>query len=357
MRVFALQLLCVCLITLFLPFGKVNAQAREYFLTRPDTHKYAVIFGGAAAGETYEQRFRQWSLKLYESLAGDYGYPPDHITLLLGRGDPEETRIAGACRLETILEAMDALRKKVRPGDQLLFLFVGHGTSDDQEAKFVIVGPDLTGAKFAEILRAFSEQDIIVVNTTSSSQPFCNALSAPGRVIVCATRSAAERYDTIFPQFLLEALENRAADRDKNRRVSAFEAFYYAREKVNRWYTDQDRLPSEHPTLDDSGDGLFDTDPEPGKDDGRLAQIAYVDPLSAFLPDAIAAGPGSDTLRELTAKAQVLERSVMLLRNQKAEVSAKDYWQQMEPLLIELARTNRRLKTLQAALEKWRWGK
>jgi anaerobic selenocysteine-containing dehydrogenase len=36
------------------------------------------------------------------------------------------------------------------------------------------------------------------VNTTSSSFPFCKALTGPGRVIVSATRSRAEKYDTIF---------------------------------------------------------------------------------------------------------------------------------------------------------------
>jgi hypothetical protein len=355
LKVLALHALCIWLVTLLPPLAHANAQIREYFLARPDTHKYAVIFGGAAAGKIYEQRFREWSLKLHEILTRDYGYSPDQITLLLGRGDPEEVRIAGACRLETILLTMERLREKVRPGDQLIIFFIGHGTSDDREAKFVTVGPDITGGKFAEILGAFSEQDIIVVNTTSTSQPFCSALSAPGRVIVCATRTPAERYDTIFPQFLLAALENRAADRDKNRRVSLLETFKYAREKVKRWYTDQDRLPSEHPTLDDNGDGLFHTDPDPGKDEGRLAQIAYVDTLSAFLPQTMADGPESEALHKLTAEAQALERSVILLRNQKAAMSAEDYWRQMEPLLIELARTSRRLKSIKAAYETWHW--
>lgn len=355
MRALAFQVLCVCLITLLAPFENAKAQIRDYFLTRPDTHKYAVIFGGAAAGAKYEQRFRQWSLNLYEILTRDYGYAPDHIILLLGRGDPAELKIAGPCRLETMLETMAALQKKVRPGDQLSIFFIGHGTSDAQQAKFVIVGPDITGAKFAEVLTAFSDQDVIVVNTTGSSQPFCSALSAPGRVIVCATRTAAERYDTIFPQFVLEALDNHAADRDKNRRVSVFEVFYYAREKVKRWYTDQDRLPSEHPTLDDNGDGLFHADPDPVKEEGRLAQIAYVDTLSAYLPEAVAAGPEFETVRELTAGVQALERSVLLLRSRKAAIPEKDYWQQMEPLLIDLARTTRRLKSHRAALETWHW--
>ena len=345
MRVPAIRILCLIAIMVFAFLSNAESQSRAYFLPRPDTQKYAVIFGGAAADETYQAQFRQWTLKLHEILVRDYGYPPDYITLLLGTGDPEALEIAGPCRLETVLETMGRLRKKVQPGDQITIFFVGHGTSDDQDAKFVIVGPDITGTKFAEILEGFSDQDIAVVNTTSSSHPFCTALSAPGRVIVCATRSAAERYDTIFARFLLEALESHAADRDKNRRVSLFEVFLYVREKVKTWYTDQDRLPSEHPTLDDNGDGRFHTDPDPARDEGGLAQIADVDTLAAFLPQAVAGGPAAETLRKLTAQVQALERSVILLRNQKAEMSAGDYWQQLETLLIDLARSTRRLNS------------
>jgi hypothetical protein len=351
MRVPAIGMLSLMAALVLALFANAEAQSREYFLAAPDTRKYAVIFGGAAADERYQAQFRQWTLKLHEILVRDYKYPPAHITLLLGRGDPEASEIADSCRLETILETMERLRQKVQPGDQISIFFVGHGTSDDQDAKFVIVGPDITGTKFAEILEGFSEQDIAVVNTTSSSHPFCTALSDPGRVIVCATRSAAERYDTIFVWFLLEALENHAADRDKNRRVSLFEVFWYVRQKVKTWYTDQDRLPSEHPTLDDNGDGRFNTDPDPARDEGGLAQIADFDTLAAFLPQAVADGPASETLRKLTARVRALERSVILLRNQKAEISDEDYWQQLEPLLIDLARSTRRLKFLRADLQ------
>jgi hypothetical protein len=327
-----------------------KAESREYFLAGSDTQKFAIILGGAAADERYQAHFRQLTLKLHEILVRDYGYPDDHVTLLLGRGDPEALNIAGPCRLETILETIRRLRLKVRPGDQITIFLVGHGTSDDLEAKFVIVGPDITGAQFAGVLRDFIDQDIAVVNTTSSSHPFCAALSGPGRVIICATRSAAEKYDTIFPRFLVEGLENHAADRDKNQRISLFEIFLYAREKVKTWYSDQNRLPTEHPTLNDNGDGDFHTDPDPGRNEGRLAQIAEIDTLAASLPEAVADDPAYETLRKLTARIQGLERSVILLRHQKAEMPDRDYRQQLETLLIDLARTTRRLKFERAEL-------
>jgi len=357
MKMPALRILCLIAAMVLAFLSNAESQSRAYFLPRPDTQKFAVIFGGAAADETYQAQFRQWTLKLQGILVRDYGYPADHVTLLLGRGDSEAPTIptiAGPCRQETILAAMERLQKKVRAGDQITIFFVGHGTSDDQDAKFVIAGPDITGVKFAEILEGFPDQDLAVVNTTSSSHPFCSALSAPGRVIVCATRSAAEKYDTIFPRFLLAALESHAADRDKNRRVSLFETFLFVQKKVKVWYADQNRLPSEHPSLDDNGDGRLQTDPDPARNDGGLAQIAEVDPLAlaTFLPQTIVGGPAFETLRNLTARVRALERSIVLMRHQKTEMSNRDYWQQMEPLLIDLARSSRRMRNLRADIQK-----
>jgi len=351
MKVSAIRMLPLIPAMILALFANARAESREYFLTQADTQKYAVILGGIGADDQYQSQFRQWTVKLHEILVADYGYPPDHIALLLGRGDAATPEIAGNCRRETIVATMEQLRLKVQPGDQITIFLIGHGTSDDRDAKFVIPGPDISGAKFAEVLQNFTDQDIAVVNTTASSRPFCTALSAPGRVIVCATRSAAERYDTIFARFLLEGLENHAADRDKNRRVSLFEIFLYGREKVKSWYTDQGRLPSEHPTLDENGDGSFDTDPNSVPDEGGLAQIAEIDTLAALMPEAVAGGPAAETLRKLTARVRALERSVILLRNHKAEMSEMNYRQQLETLLIDLARSTRRLKSFRADLQ------
>jgi hypothetical protein len=146
-------------------------------------------------------------------------------------------------------------------------------------------------------------------------------------------------------------LENHAADRDKNGRVSLFEIFLFVKQKVNSWYTEQDRLASEHPTLDDNGDGRLRSDPDPTRDDGRLAQIADVDSLATLLPEAVAEGPAFETLRKLAAQVRALERSIILLKHQKTVMPEADYWQQLEPLLIDLARSSRRMRNLRADLQ------
>ncbi len=329
-----------------LPARFARSDQRDYFLPRPSGEKYVMILSGAVAEGRYTERFRAWSIRLYDLLVNQYGYGPDRIRLLFGPGNPADPKISGPCRRETILETVAELQESVKPGDQLLFFFIGHGTHNEGGTKFNIIGPDITAETFSELLDAFSEQDLVVVNTTGTSYPFCVALSGPGRVIISATRSHAEKYDTMFAEYFIEALENHSADRDKNRRLSMWEAFQYAKQRVEKWYDDQDRIPSEHPTLDDNGDGLFSSDPDPRENDGGLAQIAYLDVLKDPEADrALPEDPDRRVRYELTRKMHEIERAVFLLRNRKAELLLEDYKRQMETLLIELARTNRKLKT------------
>ena len=332
------------------------AQQRDYFQTTPGIQKFAVLLGGAASEEKYETQFRHWILKLYDILHMEYRYAADHIYTHLGKGDRTEPRITGPCRLESIRETLRKLENQVQPGDQVLIVMVGHGTSDSDDrrgtvAKFNIVGPDFSGKEFSEWLTAFPRQDIIVVNTTNGSYPFSLALSAPGRIVISATRSSAEKYDTFFARFFIEALDNHAGDYDKNTRLSVWEAFQYARNRTRNWYEGQARLSTEHAVLDDNGDGLFNTDPDPTQNDGRLAQVATIDLLSALFPETLVAGlTGNEVefVKKLAAKMLELERSVLLLRDRKSEMLKEAYWQQLEILLVDLARTTRQFRSFTA---------
>ena len=332
------------------------AQQRDYFQPTPSTQKYAVLLGGAAVERKYEEQFRHWILQLHDILHTEYRYASDHIFTLLGKGDSAEPRITGPCRQETIRETLQKLANQVQPGDQILFFMVGHGTSDSDNsratvAKFNIVGPDFTGMEFSELLNVFTNQDIIVINTTNTSYPFSLSISAQGRIVISATRSSAEKFDTIFAQFFIEALYNHAGDYDKNTRLSIWEAFQYAQKRTQKWYEEQDRLSTEHATLDDNGDGLFNTDPDPTTNDGRLAQVATFDLLTALLPETLIAQLTSrevEIAKKLMARMLELERSVLLLRNRKSEMLKAEYWQQLEILLIDLARTTRQFRLFNA---------
>ncbi len=313
-----------------------DSAAANYFLNSPDATKYAVILTGPAVSDENKSMFRQWAFSLHDILARDYGYSSETITLLYADGAldaPGSERIDGSCDRAGIEQQFSALRARAKAGDQITIFLVGHGSGAEAEAKFNIVGPDITGAEFSAILDQFAQQDIVIVNTTSASYDFSASLSSEGRVVISSTRSASERYDPVFSRFFIEALDSRNGDRDKNNRVSMLEAFNYAKGNVEQWYEEQGRLASEHAGLDDNGDALFTLSPTMDEVDGRLAEIAYIDTLVDNSQDL---SPGA---LQLKSRMQELERSVFILRGSKANYLAADYMQQLEQLLIELART------------------
>lgn len=319
--------------------GTLFAQGRttaDYFLDSPDATKYAVILAGPTVGDENKSTFRQWAFSLHDILARDFGYSSDTITLLYDQGSQDiqgGERVDGSCDRSGIERSLATLRTQVRTGDQITIFLIGHGSGSEEEAKFNIVGPDITGIEFASILDQFDQQDIVIVNTTSASYGFSASLSSEGRVVISSTRSPSERYDPIFSRYFIEALDSRNGDRDKNNRVSMLEAFNYAKANVDQWYEDQGRLASEHAGLDDNGDALFTLNPTINEADGRLAEIAYIDTLIDNTHEL------SPAARQLKGRMQELERSVFILRSSKADYLEADYWQQMEQLLIELART------------------
>ncbi len=309
--------------------------ASNYFLDSPDSTKWAVIITGPTVGEINQSQFSQWSFSLHDILARDYGYTSDTITMLYDRGAPAlpgGDRIDGASDREGIEQALAELAGRVETGDQITLYLIGHGSGAEEEAKFNIVGPDITGAEFAAMLDQFDQQDIAIINTTSASYGFSTSLSSEGRVVISSTRSPSERYDPIFSRYFIEALDSRNGDRDKNNRVSMLEAFEYAKSNVEAWYEQQGRLASEHAGLDDNGDALFALNPTVDAVDGRLAEIAYIDTL---VDDTANLSPEA---RGLKAEMQEIERSVFILRGRKQDYLEADYWQQMEGLLVDLAR-------------------
>ncbi len=157
-------------------------------------------------------------------------------------------------------------------------------------------------------------------------------LAAPGRVVVTATDTAAQQFETIFPEFIVKAFDDPAADSDKNGRVSIWEAFSYASAGVKQWFERNGQLATERPLLDDNGDGAGREAQNPGPD-GALARAIYLAPEST---DAASS--------DLAKRRAELERQLDDLRQRKA--SSRDpvqYDAEIEKVLVEIARLSRQL--------------
>jgi hypothetical protein len=296
--------------------------------------RYALIVTGASGGPQYAKKYQAWRESLIATLRDRLGYPQDHLVLL---ADEEASGIRRSTR-ENVRAALADLRRRVARDDVVLVLLVGHGTAlDGDEGKFNLVGPDLTAGEWAALIRPIPGR-VVFVNTTSGSFPFLNRVAGQGRIVLTATDSALQQYDTVFPEFFVKAFDDDEADLDKNRKVSIWEAFVYASAGVKGWYDERGRLATERPLLDDTGRGVG-REAEAEGPDGALARATFLQP-DVRIPDNVSA----ETATLMKRRAE-LEAAVEQLRANKATIPPERYDAELETLLLELTRVDSRLRS------------
>jgi hypothetical protein len=295
--------------------------------------RYALIVTGAAGGDAYDVKYSAWRSTFTTTLRDTFKYDADRIITLAeheGEGVQQATR-------PNVQRALGDLRKRMTKDDQLLVLLIGHGTSlDGDEAKFNLVGPDLTAGEWNDLLKPLPGR-LVFVNTTGASFPFLRRLAGRGRVVLTATDSAAQQFETVFPEFFVKAFSDGAADLDKNGRVSMWEAFTYASGGVRQWFEQKGQLPTERPLLDDTGAGIGREALNPGTD-GAIARITYLE------PDAALALPADTGLAVLIKRRAELEANLEALKARKETMPEDQYDAELEKLLVEISRVGAQIR-------------
>jgi hypothetical protein len=217
-------------------------------------------------------------------------------------------------------------------------MLIGHGTYDGADYKINLPGPDLSAIELASLLDRVPSTRQLVVNMTSSSGGSIDALRKENRVIVTATKTGTEKNATVFARYWVEALNDPAADTDKNETVSALEAFRYADQKTARFYETQKRIATEHAMLEDTGKGEGVRAPSPENGEGMLASAF---PLLRLGANASAAA-NPQKLKLLSQK-EDLEQQIDRLKYQKAAMPSEEYKKQLGVLLLQLAKTQEEL--------------
>lgn len=276
-----------------------------------------------------------------EEYAGDFAKWAAHWQKAGAAGNARVQTIgAGAGEKDALARLRAAVAAEAKEGASPLWLvLLGHGTFDGRDGKFNLRGDDLAASEIAAWLKP-STRPVVIVCGFSAGGAFLKPLSAPGRVVVSATKSGAESNFARFGGYFAEALADPAADLDHDGQTSVLEAWLSAGQRTAEFYKTEGRIATEHSLLEDNGDGLG-TPPEwyaglrvvkkpkDGKapDGLRASQIALT-------PSAVerALSP------ELRAQRDALETELARLREAKGAMPEKEYFAQMESLLLRLAR-------------------
>lgn len=268
---------------------------------------YILTVAGLGGEPDYEQRFTM--------LASD----TDKLMRGNGQTDRMVETLKGADATKAKVEAsLNRIASQAKPQDAFVLMMIGHGTFDGTDYKFNLPGPDISGTELAALLNRIPAGRQLVVDMTSCSGGAASVLKKENRVIITATKSGTEKNATVFARFWVEALRDPAADVDKNQTITALEAFQYAEKKTAQFYSEQKRLATEHPQIDDQ-------------------QRAQSFVLLRF--GSAAAEVADPAKRELVAKKEDIENKIDALKYQKSLMAPDDYKKQLTSLLIELSKT------------------
>ncbi|MCW5977860.1 MAG: hypothetical protein KIT09_07270 [Bryobacteraceae bacterium] len=288
---------------------------------------YYVTIAGLGGEPDYEQRFTAWAKEI------------DHVVKEGGNEARVYTLSGADATRERVKQTLAEVAATSAPGDAFVLMMIGHGTFDGVEYKINLPGPDVTATELAAWLDRIPASRQLVANMTSASGGSIPSLQKERRAVITATKSGAERNAVVFARYWVAALQDAAADTDKNEVITALEAFTYADRKTTEFYATQKRLATEHPILEDTGQGDGVREPSPANGHGLVAgqftllrigatQIASQDPAK----------------QELLAKKEQLEQEIDKLKYEKAAMPLDEYRTRLTALLLELAKTQEALE-------------
>ena len=315
-------------------------------VTAQQTH--LLVITGLGGDLEYTERFHDWATTLIDAAVTRYELPRDNVTYLGEKPDLDPEAIAGRSSRDNIEAAVETIAGRAGPSDHVVIVLFGHGGVTDAP-RVNLPGRDPSAEDFAVWLDRLGDRQVTFVNAASSSGPFVEALSGEGRVVMTATRNAGEKMAPTFGGYFVEAFADGSddADQNKDQRVSMLEAFSFAQLKVAQSYEADGRLATEHPLLDDDGDGEGTQEPDPLEGDGRVARASFF--TSGEASTAEMAFPDDPELQALYAERQTLQDRVEELQRLKGGTDEDRYAEELETLLVQLALKSREIRQLEEA--------
>jgi hypothetical protein len=284
----------------------------------------ALILRGVAGSPEHEEKFEKWTAGTAKALVDKFGFSADHVIVLTAQKTAQAE----------IQKAFTTLKQQLKPLDTFFLFFIGHGSGEDNVYKFNISGPDYTADDYNKLLATLTVGRIVIVAATPASGAALDKFGGKNRVVVAATRSGQEGNDVVFYDYFLEALQNTAADEDKDQKVSVWEAFKYAVSGTERFYKEEGRLVTEHAQISDNGTE---------KTDAKAKEPPLLARSTSFVVDRpiVSSDP---KMQALLNQRKEIEQKIEALRVNKNSVPQAEYDKQLEDLLVQLALKNQEIR-------------
>ena len=267
---------------------------------------HVLIIGGVAGEKSFYDAFWGATSRFHQLLTNEYGYAPDQITFLFEdigdtnqsgprRGEVTSLSLVDAeSNREQVLAAFNQLAKTVQPSDRFLLFMLGHASRTGRgSAKFNLQGRDITEVEYVGLINSIPAENQVLIFGFPYSGRLVPQLSTPGRIILTSS-SPNEGYSLQagFGDVFVDAFSTADNDINTDGDISLLEAFLSLQTRTKEWYEDRGTVQSEHPHLDDNGDGNAtrnltiapETEDVDGTDEGALATKTFLGTRQTALP-------------------------------------------------------------------------
>jgi Peptidase C13 family len=277
-----------------------------------DADKYALLYSGGY--DSINAHLRYWNdLEfMYNTLTGKYGFPPDHIVVIYadGHGEDPNMPVGYPATALGFKAALAELQGQLTTNSTFFTFFTNHGGGYDTLAGVSVGGrPDANNDEEPQDSKKWDEElyyyqqtpndlwddsltawfaglpygKMIILAESCFGGGLVHDLRGPNRMVFAAANQYEYSYgdysannidfDT-FSYYFTCALNGATydgtpvnADTNNDGKVSLLEAFLYAQSNDKE---------TEHPLMDDSGDGIGTPTPTPNTAHGRLAAKTWL---------------------------------------------------------------------------------
>lgn len=287
-----------------------------------------VIISGIGGDPRYTRQFGELSASLAQA-AKDRARVADTSIVWLGDTSSSRNRwFRGPSTRANVEQTLNRLAAR-SGNDPLVLVLIGHGSGEGAETRISLPGPDVTAADFARMLDRFGTRRVAFVNLTSASGDMLPVLASQNRVVITATKSSFQRNESQFGRFFVDAFAKDGADTDKDGRVSLLEAFRYAEAETKRYYETDNKLSTETSQIADAG---------------QLASRFFLSGGGVAASGGVAA---TGRLATLYGERTALDERIQALKRRKSSMTMDAYDNELETILLELARKSREIRTLE----------
>lgn len=214
------------------------------------------IIAGLPGDAEREAKYLELVAGFRDTLGKQCGVAPADLHILFGQGNADAK--LPACTRESLLAALDEVRKSAASGRPTWVFLFGHAKSNGDNAFFHVSGPDVSFKEIAARLKPTDPgpQPLAFVAATAAAGKFIPLLAVPGRAVLAASLPEADDNEPELPAQLLAALRNPSNDARKSRRITLAELFTSSKSRLAAWYEDQGYELTEFGCLDGNGDGI-----------------------------------------------------------------------------------------------------